>query len=281
MKKWQPTYVAKAEVLQLILLANLFGQRSSDRLYFQGGTALRWCYGGTRFSEDLDFETHLNPDEINALLARALPAVKRDVLANLGPGKFELRKDVCSAPLCKVWAKFSPDGFRGKIAVKLELQRAGREILPETQLLIIGTLPPVVERINDGRLQIDANAILAVETLPEIMAGKIRAVFERPVFKGRDFWDLWFLHYSLRIAVEPAMIARKLRMYDFTRRRSKAEVLAALSEKAAPVVQAIAEDLRRFVPPAAFAALERTEFATLIASVREVIAGVPDAAIEP
>ncbi|MGM0681273.1 MAG: nucleotidyl transferase AbiEii/AbiGii toxin family protein [Thermodesulfobacteriota bacterium] len=281
MKKWRSIYVAQAEILQIILLANLFGQRSSDRLYFQGDTALRWCYGGTRFSEDPDFETHLSPDEIDILLTKALPAVKRDVLANLGPGKFELQKDLCSSPFCKVWAKFSPDGFRGKIAVKLDLQRTGREMLPETQLLIIGTLPSVVERINDGRLQIDANAILVVETLPEIMAGKIRAVFERPVFKGRDFWDLWFLHYSLRVAVDPAVFARKLRMYDFTMRRSRAEVLTALSEKAKPVVQAIAEDLRRFVPPAAFAALERTEFATLIASVREVIAEVPDAALEP
>jgi len=36
--------------------------------FFQGGTALRWVYGGSRFSEDLDFVTCLAPDKIQSIL---------------------------------------------------------------------------------------------------------------------------------------------------------------------------------------------------------------------
>jgi len=281
MKKWHPAYVSKAEILQLILLANLFGQKWSNKLFFQGGTALRWCYGGNRFSEDLDFETHLSPNGIDELLSKSISAVRRDLLVNFGGGKFELQKDDCDSPLCKAWAKFAPDNSRGKIAVKLEFQQASREMLPDTQLMIFGTLPPLVERIKAGRLQTDPNAILVVETLPEIMAGKIRALLERPVYKGRDFWDLWFLRYSLGATVDPAIVARKLKMYDFTMRRSREEVIADLTGSGEKVVPVIAEDLRRFVPPATFAALEAAEFSHLIATVREAITSVPAAALNP
>ena len=49
--------VKNSEALQLILLDNLYAQSGSEKIIFQGGTALRWVYGGMRFSEDLDKES--------------------------------------------------------------------------------------------------------------------------------------------------------------------------------------------------------------------------------
>ena len=51
--------VRNAEVLQILLLDSLYTVSGSEAIYFQGGTALRWIYGGLRFSEDLDFVTSL------------------------------------------------------------------------------------------------------------------------------------------------------------------------------------------------------------------------------
>ncbi|MEW6328045.1 MAG: hypothetical protein AB1487_10720 [Thermodesulfobacteriota bacterium] len=34
-----------SELLQLLLLDNLYAQSGSERIIFQGGTALRWVYG--------------------------------------------------------------------------------------------------------------------------------------------------------------------------------------------------------------------------------------------
>ncbi len=45
------------EYYQHELLASFFSQKGSEIYSFIGGTAIRICYGGTRFSEDLDFDT--------------------------------------------------------------------------------------------------------------------------------------------------------------------------------------------------------------------------------
>jgi hypothetical protein len=44
--------IRKSELLQLILLDNLYAQSGSERIIFQGGTALRLIYTAMRFSED-------------------------------------------------------------------------------------------------------------------------------------------------------------------------------------------------------------------------------------
>ena len=46
--------VKQSEILQLLLLDNLYSQSGSEKIIFQGGTALRWVYGGMRFSEVID-----------------------------------------------------------------------------------------------------------------------------------------------------------------------------------------------------------------------------------
>ena len=276
MKNWRPTYLEQAEIVQLILLAHLYGQTASESLYFQGGTAIRWCYSGNRFSEDLDFETHLDQNEIKDLIRRALPGIKRDLTASVGPGKFEMQTDRCHEPLCTIWAKFAPGGFRGKIAVKLEFQQARRDMTPETQPLIFGTLPAVADRIQSGKLKTRDNTVLMTETLAEIMAGKIRALLEREHYKGRDFWDIWYLGFSRQVTVNAAVLARKIRLYPFTQRRSKEDILAALADDRGPIIQAISDDLKRFIPPAAFTALEKSGFTPLLTTAGEVLANVPD-----
>ena len=44
------------EYLQCEILDSLFKQELSYKLSFMGGTAIRLCYDGDRFSEDLDFD---------------------------------------------------------------------------------------------------------------------------------------------------------------------------------------------------------------------------------
>ena len=276
MKQWKAAYIQQAEIMQLVLLATLYGQRESKDLFFQGGTAIRWCYGGNRFSEDLDFETSLATDTILTLFSKAMPSLKRAIAASLGSGALELKSDACSGNLCTVWARYSPPGRRGKIAVKLEFQQIRPDLLPETQLMILGTLPEVADLIRNGLLRIDLHAILAVQTLAEILAGKIRALLERKFYKGRDFWDIWFLCYSLQVSLDARILARKLEMYPFTQRRGKAELLEDLNRNNGSIHQAINDDLKRFVPPQVFAAIEQVDFQPLVTTVRELISKVPD-----
>ena len=69
MKTYREIYIRKAEIAQLIILHQLYAQKESRHLIFQGGTAIRWCYGGSRFSEDLDFVTSLAPPDVQKILS--------------------------------------------------------------------------------------------------------------------------------------------------------------------------------------------------------------------
>lgn len=73
----------------MILLDNLYAQSGSDRIIFQGGTALRWVYGGMRFSEDLDFVTDLPKKDVENILAGAFQKTQMACIAQFGPGKSE------------------------------------------------------------------------------------------------------------------------------------------------------------------------------------------------
>ena len=77
MQTYHDPYIRRAEIAQLILLHQLYMQRDSRALIFQGGTALRWCYGGNRLSENLDFVTTLTPQAVGCILQRVLPGVEK------------------------------------------------------------------------------------------------------------------------------------------------------------------------------------------------------------
>src|SRR5665647_2695599 len=56
------------EYLQYKILDIIFKQEISSKLVFLGGTAIKICYGSSRFSEDLDFDNFgLTPDEFTSL----------------------------------------------------------------------------------------------------------------------------------------------------------------------------------------------------------------------
>ncbi len=83
--------VRKSEALQLILLDNLYAQSGSEHIIFQGGTALRWVYGGMRFSEDLDFVTHLKAGDLEKILSKIFQNTKNACIAQFGRGKRSTR----------------------------------------------------------------------------------------------------------------------------------------------------------------------------------------------
>jgi len=278
MKFYNSHHIAKAEVMQLVLLASIYGQKGSDGIYFQGGTALRWCYGGSRFSEDLDFETHFPASEILRLAASIASRAEKMLVAHFGPGTLDLGTEKCDEPLCRIWFRFSIPGRRGKIPVKVDFQQLAGHLTPDSKPVIMGSLPQVAAMIRAGTLAIpQANAVWRVESLAEIMAGKVRALFERPDFKGRDFWDIWFLHHSLGVSLDPALLARKFAMYPFVQRHSRQELQEDTAGKKAPanVLDPVARDLERFVPPEIFQTLHEENFAPLLRSVHEVLQDVP------
>ncbi|MBI5204867.1 MAG: nucleotidyl transferase AbiEii/AbiGii toxin family protein, partial [Nitrospirae bacterium] len=49
MKSYNERYIKDSEIMQLVILHALYSLKESKDVCFQGGTALRWCYSGSRF----------------------------------------------------------------------------------------------------------------------------------------------------------------------------------------------------------------------------------------
>ncbi|PIU32454.1 MAG: hypothetical protein COT06_02635 [Syntrophobacteraceae bacterium CG07_land_8_20_14_0_80_61_8] len=266
--------IDKAEIAQLVILYNIFSRKESSRLIFQGGTALRWCYGGTRFSEDLDFVTSFAMTDSMVFIDRLRSAISNDFILHFGPGECSTRwKERGGKGACHGFIEYRPVGSREKIAIKIELEQLKPDQLPDRNQLVFGALPAVSYLMQRGRLRLPPyGSIIQVETPEEILSDKVRALLERPYIKGRDFHDLAFLVRTLGLKAENRLIQRKLDLYEapFRPCRTVDHYLgldklgeAARSELAGTLEQ----DLARFVPGGDLIALKHQHFSQMVTAV--------------
>ena len=209
MKTYRETYIRKAEIAQLILLHQLYAQRGSRDLIFQGGTAIRWCYGGNRFSEDLDFVTTLNIDNIRALLKKAIQGAEKIMIPHFGIGAVQVSEKASRPTALKYFVDFLPEKSREKISAKLEFEGLAAERLPERQNHILSALPAVAYLIASGDFRIPRpHAVVVTETPEEILSDKVRSLLERRYLKGRDLFDVWYLRSITKTAINPETVKK-------------------------------------------------------------------------
>ena len=258
MKNYRETYVRKAEVAQLILLHQLYSLPGSRDLIFRGGTALRWCYGGSRFSEDLDFVTPLGADVVRSKLNRMLKAVEKSMVPHFGPGALTMSDKTTRTDTLKLVMDYRPVASREKISVKLEFEGIRKESRPETKNFRVPR----------------PNAVLVAENLPEILSDKIRALLERRYLKGRDVFDLWYLRTACNAAADREIIERKFGMYAWPFRAARGlHFFADLSPEVREELKtAIREDLSRFLPREVLAVHQAEEYASFLAVLQSLFA---------
>lgn len=279
MRTYSERHIRKAEIAQLILLYHLYSRPESKDLVFQGGTALRWCYGGSRFSEDLDFVTNLPTEALRQLLARCAGPVERSMIAHFGPGRIELLEKASRASSVKSFVTFRPERDREKISVKVEFEGLQQQATPDTARLVLSSLPSVGYMIGTGDFRIPRpSAVLIAETTEEILSDKVRALLERPYLKGRDIFDVWHLRTMLRVATGKELIERKLRMYSapFTATRGLAFFIAPSPAMQAELATAIEMDLSRFLPPEVLAVHRGNGYRDFLMAVRDLMLELQD-----
>jgi predicted nucleotidyltransferase component of viral defense system len=273
MKNYRETYVRKAEIAQLIILQRIYSLSGSRDLIFQGGTALRWCYGGSRFSEDLDFVTPLGADAVRAKLNRTLKAVEREMVPHFGPGALTLSDKSTRTDTLKLFMDYRPAASREKISVKLEFEGIRKDSLPETKNHVLSALPAVSYLVASGDFRVPRpNAVVVAETVPEILSDKIRALLERRYLKGRDIFDLWYLRTALNAAADKEMIERKFRMYTWPFQAARdfdffADPSPETREK---LKSAIRDDLSRFLPPEVLTVHQAEGYTSFLAALQSL-----------
>jgi predicted nucleotidyltransferase component of viral defense system len=273
MKAYRETYVRKAEIAQLILLHTLYAQKESRDLVFQGGTAIRWCYGGSRFSEDLDFVTPLAPQVTKAIIQTAVKGVQKLMIPHFGVGTLTLSERRTRDGAVKCFVDFRPEGAREKISIKLEFERLAVDKRPDVQNQVLSMSSPVAYLISAGEFRVPhPHTVIVAQTPSEILSDKVRALLERSYLKGRDFFDLWYLYAVLKAPVDAKIIERKFSLYRtvFVAKRSVDFFTEPSEAEKGMMREAIEQDLSRFLPPAVLAVHHAERYVIFLNAVSNV-----------
>jgi len=263
--------VRKSELLQLILLDNLYAQSGSERIIFQGGTALRWIYNGLRFSEDLDFVTDLPGKDVENIVANTFKKTQMACIAQFGPGQSELKNKSGRKQANKTFFIYRPQGQRERIAVKLEFEFLKPDHIPQFQRFILRDLPLVAGLIKEGKLIIPySSSIILAETPDEILSDKIRALYERKYIKGRDIYDIWFINTQLKVSANWRTVREKFEIYQTPFALNREINYFQQRKNTVNIVDALKNDLPRFLPQNVISIHQEKNFKDFIANVKEV-----------
>jgi predicted nucleotidyltransferase component of viral defense system len=248
------------EAIHLHLLSALSEAGVLRHVIFQGGTALRLCYGGERYSEDLDFVcgragAYLKDVEFDALVDKALETTKRTLqrdfdidatqIALKRPTQPELvRGGDVNVAAWQIVVPVNPTPKTPKSRIKIEF--ANVPSYDSTPLAVSAT--PGLVQVQD--------VILNAETPNEILADKAVALTARAALKFRDVWDVWFLVNKLAATPDREMVLKKFADYGTLAIAVKAN--ARLDELAKDATAtAFYAEMRRFLPSARVAQMSQ------------------------
>ncbi len=184
--------VIEKELLHYDILFCLDQGGLLDRLTFQGGTALRLCYGSTRFSEDLDFAG--GADFAGAQLKEMKACIEHFIGRRYGlevsvkePAELREEADYAGVTVDKwqvsvVTAPQRRDLPRQRIKIEVAAIPAySREPRP---------LLTNYEFLPDGY----SDTLIMTESLDEVMADKLISLVNTVRYvRHRDIWDLRWL----------------------------------------------------------------------------------------
>jgi predicted nucleotidyltransferase component of viral defense system len=238
------------EAIQLHLLSALSEAGVLRHVVFQGGTALRLCYGGERYSEDLDFVCgkagcYVDKIEFEKLVARALETTKKTLHR-----EFDINAD--EILLKQPFPMAVKSGSAKVTAWQISVPIASLRHLPKSRIKIeFANVPsydggPNVAKAVPGLVQME-DVVLTVESANEILADKAVALTARQALKYRDVWDVWYLTNKLNAQVESGMVVNKFADYGISNVDAKAnqrqeELMKASTQKA------FLDEMTRFLP---------------------------------
>ena len=233
------------EILHYEILYALSQSGAANHLVFQGGTALRLCYQGTRYSENLDFAC-------GPAFAPECMEPFADLLMR------EIAKAYCLQVDIKPPALREPDPEEAvpvaRWSAKIRIPNADASV---KQNQVINIEVASVPAHDPDLVSIAANyphlpeplrqMLIVAETREEILADKLVALGARPFLKARDIWDIKFLADN-RVQPNFDLVMQKLGDYGWEANDFKAKL-----EKKLPILatqhtaQAFRQEMIRFV----------------------------------
>jgi predicted nucleotidyltransferase component of viral defense system len=272
------------EAIHLHLLSALSEAGVLRHVVFQGGTALRLCYGGKRYSEDLHFVcgkrgAYIEKIEFEQLVHSVLEIAKKSLHRSfdIDPNRIALKQPT------------QPMGIKGDsvsvAAWQIIVPISATPRSPRSRVKIeFANVPsydsgPNVAKVTQGLVQMQ-DVILTVESVDEILADKAVALTAREVLKYRDVWDVWYLINKLNAQISRDIVARKFVDYGTVNVEARAkqgrEMLARDSS-----AKLFLDEMRRFLPAKRVAEMVRASLHEAILSasadlIRRAVLPRPD-----
>lgn len=172
---------ALREYIQNYVLWLLQKEGLNTRLFFMGGTALRFLWRIGRFSEDLDFSAGSGWE------SGQFPSAMRKIESGLAAAGYDVdlylqEEKTVQRGVFRFAGLLAALGLVGrkeqKLAVALEVDTDPPDGAAGVKTIVNPHIPVLIQHYD----------------LPSLLAGKAAAVLTREYFKGRDYFDLfWFL----------------------------------------------------------------------------------------
>jgi len=207
---------------------------------FQGGTAIRLVYGGTRFSEDLYFV--LRPGRTIARLnlselLEGLPSfMRREIPFADRPS---LREQKAEAMFARYRCRLELEARIGGLVINLEFSGVPSRS-PRPQVIRSDTV----------------DVAIVVEDESEILVDKLVALALRSYVKGRDIWDTWFLTHEHHVAVpETDAVVAKAADYGTTLVELTSRIQHSKTRIETGGLSALDAEMKRFLPARLYGAM--------------------------
>lgn len=235
--------VIEKELLHYEILFALRTSPMFGRLTFQGGTALRLCYGSRRYSEDLDFA--VGPDFDPGSFADLSSVIHKRISEEEG-----LEVEVIEPKPRRDNARVAVDTWKIRVTTAPD-----RPDIPKQRIhLEFASIPAYSGEVRALRRNYASlpgsyeDLRVNVETMDEILADKITALVaassER--VRYRDLWDIpWLLQQGATLSVD--LVEQKVTDYgveDFTTLLEQ-----TLDHLADWVHGRFVTEMERFIPP--------------------------------
>lgn len=239
------------EAIHFHLLSALSDARVLRHVVFQGGTALRLCYGGERYSEDLDFVcgkagSYVNKIEFERLIQNALETTKKSLHRDFDIDPEEITLKQPSHPRAIKGDSISVAAWQIVVPIDATPRSPKSRIKIEFANVPSYDSGPNVAKVTQGLVQIQ-DVILTVESANEILADKAVALTARKVLKYRDVWDVWYLINKLNAQADRGIVNQKFADYGTSGFEAKAK--HRLNELTrASTAKLFLEEMRRFLP---------------------------------
>jgi predicted nucleotidyltransferase component of viral defense system len=252
-----------------------------NNLVFQGGTLLRLCYGGNRFSEDLDFAG--GSDFSSTILADI-----KDCIEQYVGGRYGLTVTVKEPKTLKEedpkYAELNIDKWQISVTTA-----PNRKELPRQRIKIeVANIPAYTkdavslnanyEFLPDGY----SDLLLFAESKTEVMADKLVSLpATQKYIRYRDIWDLvWLKQQGAELNV--ALVQQKIDDYKLT------NFTVMLRERIDSIPSILAgtafkNEMKRFIPTDVYERTLNTEKfdSYLMATILELLQGLQHGLNDP